>query len=139
MKYIDKKNLTDEQLKKLALKECKLLVNYFSKEEIDKLNLELIEPDMEHSCVYGLMTGSCNSERVNNFTKTLEEVIIVSNCTEELEKRSLKYVTPLEEFIYKDTETEIYEDSYDIDQDYSVKLPNTTLILNEIKRLQNEL
>lgn len=138
MNFVNKYDIDDEELEKLALEECKLIVDYFTPEEINKLELHLVNPEMAKSCVYGIMTGTCNNERVYDFTKTLDTVIEVdSNIDKELiiDYRSQYYMTPLEEFIYQDTLNKEFNYPGIEDED---RMPNTALIIAEIKRLQNE-
>ena len=134
MKFIDSKDISNKELRKLALEECKLLVDYFTKEEVDKLELESIEPECADTCIYGRMTGSCNSEKVYGFTRTLNTLIgkgdIPSSSFTGI--RAQYYTTPLEEFIYRDTLEEYYGDYLPVED----RMPNTALIISEIKRLQ---
>lgn len=50
-------------LRQQAIDEAKLLAKHCTREEKDRLVLELIEPQAHDKCIYGLMTGSCHSDR----------------------------------------------------------------------------
>jgi hypothetical protein len=92
---------------KLVEQEAKLIKKHFTSEEIDKLQFEIIDGDSKENCIYGLMTGTCNSSRVYNFIKNNLNVLIKSfgsnvNTIDniDIENRSHDYfVTPLEEYI----------------------------------------
>jgi hypothetical protein len=137
MNFVNKYDIDDEELEKLALDECKLIVDYFTSEEINKLKFHSINPEYTSTCIYGVMTGDCNTEKVYKFVQKLDTVIIEENFTEDvfnLNIRSHYYLTPLEHFILQDTLIEEYKNRNLEDQD---RMPNTALIVTEIKRLQN--
>lgn len=52
-----------EEMKALATEEAVKLKQYATKEELDNLDLKDLDPLDEDSCIYGQMTGGCNSER----------------------------------------------------------------------------
>lgn len=94
-----------EDLFPLVKIECELIKEYFSKEEIDKLELNLIDPTNENSCIYGIMTSSCNTRRVSTFINENLNTLIINENKHNLpfteEERSYYYMTPLEEYIYE--------------------------------------
>jgi hypothetical protein len=107
-----------EHNKKLVEQEAKLIKKHFTSEEIDKLQLELIDGDDRHHCIYGLMVGTCNSDRVYDFIKNNINVLIksfnfngVNIDNIDVEKRAHDYfVTPLEEYIITQDFDEVDED-----------------------------
>jgi hypothetical protein len=54
---------TFEQLKEDVRKEAEALRIHATKEERGRLNTKQLDPENIHKCIYGLMTGNCNSER----------------------------------------------------------------------------
>lgn len=54
---------TFEQLKEDVRKEAEALRVHATQEERERLDIENLEPDFLMNCIYGLMTGSCYSER----------------------------------------------------------------------------
>lgn len=104
--------------KKLVEKEAKLIRKNFTLEEIKKLQLHLIDGDSQEQCVYGLMVGTCNSDRVYDFIKNNVNVLIKSfrfNSNDidniNVEERTHNYfVTPLEEYIITQDFDELDED-----------------------------
>jgi hypothetical protein len=85
----------------MAMEECDKIKAYFTKEEIDDLNEDDFDPELITRCIYGLMTGSCNSDRVTEFIeKNIDKVILTGGGQV---FRSYNYVTPLEEIIFCET------------------------------------
>jgi hypothetical protein len=54
---------TFEQLKEDVRKEAEALRVHATKEERERLCLELLDPNHTEKCYYGLMTGECDSDR----------------------------------------------------------------------------
>lgn len=46
-------------IKELVIQEAKLIRKHATTEELDKISVESLDGHYEHTCVYGLMTGSC--------------------------------------------------------------------------------
>jgi len=107
-----------EDLFPLVEKECKLIKENFSQKEISNLYLEDIDPNMETSCIYGRMDGSCNSKRVYDFIQKNIDIVVKTDYKgdtplENLNKitqRSCYFMTPLEEFIFNPDEDDEDED-----------------------------
>lgn len=82
-----------EDLFPLVEKECKLIKN-FTQEEIDNLfDEEEIDPNSTTECIYGKMTGNCNSLRVFNF---------IQNNISTVVKTDYKGEEPIEELTPKE-------------------------------------
>lgn len=64
---------TFEQLKEDVRKEAEALRVHATKEERERLCLELLDPAHTEKCYYGLMTGECDSSR---------SVELISKCTQ---------------------------------------------------------
>lgn len=69
------KRKISQKLKVLATEEAEKLKMFATKEEISKLNLSTFEPDDRLNCIYGQMTGNCNSERANE---------LIMNCAKRI-------------------------------------------------------
>lgn len=54
---------TFEDLKADVKKEAEALRVHATKEELEQLNFNKLFPESIYGCIYGLMTGSCNSKR----------------------------------------------------------------------------
>lgn len=52
-----------EEMKALATEEAIKLKEHATKEELARLNLFLLNPYSPKDCIYGQMTGNCNSKR----------------------------------------------------------------------------
>ncbi len=55
----------------LVKKEAKNLRKLATPEELNQLNFDVLNPQSEYRCVYGLMTGHCFSDRAN---------LLISEC-----------------------------------------------------------
>lgn len=66
---------------KLVIEEAKNLKKNATKEELENLNFEELDPDWPVKCIYGQMTGSCNSERAVNLIVTCAKRVYHSNCS----------------------------------------------------------
>jgi hypothetical protein len=58
-----KKDLTLEKLIELTIKEATKLRKTATQEELDRLRIEWFMPSNREKCIYGQMTGSCDSRR----------------------------------------------------------------------------
>lgn len=118
-------NINDPELIKEVKEECRLIKEYFSKEEIGRLKLAYLDGEDVHKCVYGQMIGNCNSPKVANFIVNNLNVVYTSLIydniqTIKLDHRSSYWLTPLEYYItpteqeseWFDEETDLYPDSY---------------------------
>jgi len=91
----------------LVKTEAKLIKQHFTSKEINKLDTDIVDGDSETSCIYGLMVGTCNSARVNDFIVDNLDVLIRSKNFKDPEfnefipkdRTFLYYMTPLEEYI----------------------------------------
>ncbi len=105
-------------LKELARIEVENIKQHATKKEISKLNIETFDPNDHGECIYGQMTGSCNSKRAMNLiieccnkvlsTEGMDENIL-DRCILNGEPRKLEdfndridyYVSPVESLIYR--------------------------------------
>lgn len=102
MEFIDSPE-NKEELWPLVVKECELIKNNFSKEEIDKLELDIIDPTTSTACIYGIMVGDCNNIRVHKFILSNLNVLIkqINFGNKVIDwARASYYMTPLEEYIH---------------------------------------
>lgn len=103
-----------EDLLPLVEKEVELIKSNFTEEEINRLVNAHIDPNMADKCIYGTMTGDCNSERVIKFIENnITTVVKVGEVRGykigdkyDPEIRSYYFMTPLEDYIYDDSKTE---------------------------------
>lgn len=106
-----------EDLWPLVVEECRLIKQNFSEEQIDKLEVELINGNSATSCVYGIMTGDCNSTRVSKFIRDYIDTLVMGSdikavqtedydILDETNTRSCTFTTPMEEYIYEDYSTD---------------------------------
>lgn len=135
-KFIDSPS-DKEELWPLVVKECKLIKDNFTSEEINKLDLEDIDPTNSSSCIYGRMIGNCNNPRVEEFIQNNLDTLIKTLNFDKLDKdfnldlRATYFVTPLEEYIFPtDEEDNEYYDNY-----YDGPKNCTETVLNRIERV----
>jgi len=114
---------TPEFLKEVE-KECNLIKEHFTEEEISKININNLDGNHASSCVYGLMTGTCNNQRVFDFILNYIDVVITDGLRtvnfDDVNHRSYySILTPLEFYILatedeadEEFETMEYPDSY---------------------------
>lgn len=55
----------DKELIELAKMEAKNLKEHCTNEELSNLNFHHLNPDTKQKCIYGQMTGHCNSDRAS--------------------------------------------------------------------------
>ena len=100
-----------KKLQKLALQEAEKLREYATPEQKARLNVHTFNPQRERNCIYGLMTGSCETpaahELARHCTTGLFDSEVVNDSWNRREyyngrrrKRERGYFTPLEVYIY---------------------------------------
>jgi hypothetical protein len=72
-------DIYEESFVELVKKECKAIKNYFGKYQINKLIASKIDGQSVTKCIYGTMTGSCNSIDVADFILNELDTLIVAN------------------------------------------------------------
>lgn len=109
----------DLELEALVIEEAKNIKNYAKKEEIDNLKYDYLAGYSKHDCIYGQMTGDCESERSYRLihsccnrvystqnTPTGSNTIISSKLNGKPKQlgdycnRARYYVSPIEKFLY---------------------------------------
>ena len=94
---------------KIVSEEINNIKNKATKEEKNRLNFEGFRHQYPENCIYGQMTGRCDSSRAEELTsKTLESIYV--SCTpqyleghipfEYLDRSSGDIFTPLEQYLY---------------------------------------
>lgn len=97
-------NLSDSEIQKMISEEIELIADNFTAEEINKLRVSEVDGDSPKGCIYGVMTGDCNSDRVSEFIKNNINYVIL-NTNKNPSKFSSKdrtynyFTTPVEEYI----------------------------------------
>lgn len=111
-----------EEMKALATEEAVKLKEYATKKEIRALDLDWLDPNNPFSCIYGLLTGDCNSLRAQeliikctsrvydtsvstpNTAKTAKlngaPYLVVLQEDKLLDRRMYKWQSPIEMLIY---------------------------------------
>jgi len=105
--------MTEKQLLKSAIKEIEALKLNATKKELAKLNFEDFDPTNMSQCIYGQITGSCESGRAKKLIKKGCKIFIgwhsVTDVTQEAEinlsktKKSRSYLCAY--FYYSSLET----------------------------------
>jgi hypothetical protein len=127
--------LSEEEKLALIQPELDLIKTSFSQDQIDMLSTYLVDGDSHVNCIYGLMTGHCNSLQTVNFISELP--VLISNCPEEIKDlyiddndrvyhRTVTFRTPLEEYIIPDDEQRIQANE---DGEYPIEYYN---MINDI-------
>lgn len=122
--------LSQEEKLALIQPELELIKTSFSPDQIDMLNTYLVDGDSHVNCIYGLMTGHCDSLQSVQFISQLP--VLISNHPEEIKDlyiddndrvrfRAVKFRTPLEEYIIPDDEQRAQADE---DGEYPVEYYN---------------
>ncbi len=106
----------DKILEELVIEEAINLKKYAKKEELDKLDYDNLDGDCAYKCIYGQMTGDCESNRAYNLIKKC--AIKVYNVTSDEDRietsvlngkpKNLKnysdrlehYISPIERFLF---------------------------------------
>ncbi len=113
-----------EKLLPLVEFECGKIKENFSSEEISLLELDDLDPTSINRCIYGRMVGNCNSARVANFIDENLDILVADNEPTEVVNpgnRSFHYMTPLETYIYPNSEEQEEMDDNDDEVPESVK------------------
>lgn len=118
MKIYKRYTLSDEELFEMAKPEMDAISKDFPLSAINEMLETQIEGDSMTSCIYGILTGNCNSEEVKTFIqKNVKNLIIIDsripieNAFNEGSHRSIYYETPLEQYIFPTKEEQhIVED-----------------------------
>lgn len=79
------KHLTKKRFLNSVLKEVKALKQHATQEEIANLRMDEFNPFDTHSCIYGQLTGSCDSFRAKELME-LSCVKVISNCELEIDE-----------------------------------------------------
>lgn len=74
------KTYTFDQLKEDVRKEAEALRVHATKEERERLGIEQLDPSDVRLCIYGLMTGECDSARATKLIKKCARVLIDGAC-----------------------------------------------------------
>ena len=109
-----------KKLQKLALQEAEKLREYATPEQKARLNVYNFNPQREHACIYGLMTGSCETPEAHELARhcttglfdseVVSEAVSVSGSSLQefydgrRKRRERGYFTPLEVYIYDNYE-----------------------------------
>lgn len=76
------KNL--KRFKELVTNEAILLKKHATKEEISRLNFDTINPTHNFKCIYGQMTGSCESFRAHELMLLCCKEEVISSMTNQI-------------------------------------------------------
>lgn len=102
-------------MKELATGEAKKLKKFATKDEIDNLNLKQLDPADISRCIYGQMTGDCNSRRAQELigkccTQVYDTALVSKNYDINAQlngkpfeipgERHTHYQSPIEMLIY---------------------------------------
>lgn len=97
-----------QTLLNLVKKEIEHLIQHATEEEKDRLCIEILDPESKSKCIYGLMTGYCDSPRAKQLYPKLFNKIAFSSFAQwdRSEKEAsyykhnqYKWFTPLEVYI----------------------------------------
>ncbi len=97
----------DNTLKELVIKEAVNLRVNATPEELKRLDFENFDGTQSDQCIYGQMTGHCESDRANTLIQSCcekvyrhweEDKMIVPHPVE-YHNRIDKYISPIEQFI----------------------------------------
>lgn len=76
---MEKKDIKKEILEQADI-EARNLKKHAKKEELISLDFEKLDPESKSNCIYGLMTGNCNSKRAKSLIlKCAKKVLVKSN------------------------------------------------------------
>jgi hypothetical protein len=94
---------TFDQLKEDVQKEAEALRVHATKEERERLDIETLDPANTKLCVYGLLTGDCDSPRASRLIKECAPIYITGESDEDgmetvAEFKSYHY-SPIEYYI----------------------------------------
>lgn len=103
-------------LEKLVTMEAKKLKSIATKDELNLLDFDRLDPECRSSCIYGQMTGNCNSSRAIDLIKksctqvytkgpdainTFNGVKLNGKPNNSRVGHNIAYFSPIEIFIYK--------------------------------------
>jgi hypothetical protein len=106
-----------DELFELAKPEMNKIVKAFGATKVHELLDAKIEGDKLNGCIYGHLTGSCNSPEAVKFINENVKVHIYHHRDKKLligTMRSGKYFTPLEEFIFPSKVEYMFDDVEEI-------------------------
>lgn len=125
MKIHKANKFTFDELFEMSKPEMDAITKHFPLSEINEMLNSKIEGNNVTSCIYGILTGDCNSEEAKQFIlNNVEEVIILGPSSFSFEDgmksdaRSAYYETPLEQYIYPTSEEEREHDLNEDDEEY---------------------
>ena len=114
-------------------KECESIKRFFAKEEIDKLHPEIIDGDSISRCVYGIITGDCNSKKAARFICNHVDVMVsnydINTEIPEANLRGAFFTTALEQYISPK------EDDYCSEEDCKEDYIFTDEYFNKIEKI----
>jgi hypothetical protein len=77
---------TFEQLKEDVRKEAEALRIHATKDERERLDIKQLDGSDPERCIYGLLTGECDSDRASELIQTCTNVFLqYKACSDELE------------------------------------------------------
>lgn len=128
--------LQDSSFVELVKKECELIRQHFSQEEIDKIELSTINGADVKKCIYGQMLGNCNHPKVANFIVDNLDTVCLEHQEEintiDVKARSFQSLyTPLEHYI---SPTKVEE--WALDDELNGELENKSELDNYYARIQ---
>lgn len=98
-------------LEERVIEEAFNLKKYATPEELRRLNIENLNPLSVYECIYGQMTGSCNSKRALELIQKCcsegyksnesEEVVPTAECNYYEGRIYLSFWSPIEKFIWE--------------------------------------
>lgn len=87
---------TVEQFKADVIAECVALREHATKEELNILNSEVIYAWSDNSCIYGLLTGDCKSNRASQLIKSCVKTAVRFNLLRSSKTIYDQIITPTE-------------------------------------------
>ena len=120
-----------EELFELAKPEIKAIVDYFPIEKIREVLVTYIDGGNVEECIYGRLTGNCDSEESRKFIKNHINDLFFSNGSHGIDIdeafddrfRTIYYMTALESYIYPNqNEIEFYYENDYYLESYSIRV-----------------
>jgi len=91
--------MTDKQFLDEVIREVKTIKKRATKEEIARLDVDKFNPNNEFACVYGMLTGQCNSFRARElYNKSLDSIDRNKDVSDITESK-FAYFTVLEQYL----------------------------------------
>jgi hypothetical protein len=84
---------TFEQLKEDVRKEAEALRVHATKEELQKLDAKLLRPESRYGCIYGSMTGDCDSFRAITLINKCACRFIIDNSFTEIQEEGFSRIS----------------------------------------------